>query len=279
MLHPEAGPRQAKRLSRLKSVSKHHKESASGYPTARASLPHAAQQQSHSMTDVGSAALSLPVSVSTLEAHVGSIPHSQLVQHTMAQLTRTLSSEPRAAEPAQRRFTDMNTSTAPPGTASFTDASSVPKQPQIAESAQHQQSQHGMPIGVSPVLQPFLSSPLDQKQAGYDTPTPAADEVSPQQLFLALSDATAGDDTKQLPARLTDVEGQSVRQADSEHAEGEINRQNDGQSQEQRAASPADKAEQGASKAHTGTALQQLIARAQKLKEQLDAHAERRSGR
>lgn len=213
----------------------------------------------------------LPLPVSSLHATVSGVPHTQLVQHTMHQLSRTLSSQPLGNIPHVLE------------TASASNASSAQEgapavHARLSGQYQNPSVEKDVQGGLAPVLQPFLASSASERaesqvHAGSAQPgtTPTAVE--------AISD-------RQQQQHGTGHMG-GVRQLEQHHMQdpgtdqGQPQRQPQGQDQGQAQEEDEIRSDAGGrqlvAEAQTGNALQQLISRAQKLKHQLDAHAERKA--
>ena len=206
----------------------------------------------------------------------------------MHQLSRTLSSEPLVAvQAAASRQTPKASSAwnAPSG------APAASAQGIMDGEVKQFVSQQGSSAGAAPVLQPFLALPASQEAIGQGHCEPGVDPDSAEgQQCLTLASATkaANMQGRNSSAETADVPSCSQPPVQTgAAAQGQLDRQPEGQSdmsaegqtQEQRALSPQDKGQRPLPKAQTGNVLQQLITRAQKLKEQLDAHAERNANR
>ena len=282
---------QASRHNRLKSLGNRRQEAARPDSTTPSIVgvvdPQHIQQQSCSVLNAQQATGSLPLPASTLEAHVSGIPHTQLVLNTMRQLSRTLSSEPQAAASAQASAQQSMPALTPTAAAPFSAASAAPAQPEGSQQTERECTHLSVSAGPSPVLQPFLKATVDSEQPCQGSSVHIADPAEDQQ-----SQATFGRAAKtpggQAMAELASVspngkhpvqtgkagEGQAEGQS-AEQGEGQADRQ----SQKQRVTSPEEKEARPMADMQTGSALQQLILRAQKLKEQLDSHAARRHDR
>ena len=292
--HPAAEarhPTQLSRHNRLKSIGKRHKQPAIAPPPSSPAVPRASpgytqQQISNSIDGAEHVAGCPPLPVGMLDAQASGVPSSHLVQHTMHQLSHTLSSEPlgtaqvAASKETLKAHSDC---TGPSGVLAASDQNHVG-----GEVKRHVDWQ-GCSAGAAPVLQPFLAPPAnpeakeeDNCKSGY-----GPDSAEHQQQ-AALASAT---EAENMQGRHASYENQGLPSCSQPPvptgvaAEGQLDRQAgresdaEGQTQEERAPSPPEKGQEALPKAQTGNALQQLITRAQKLKEQLDAHAERKANR
>lgn len=277
------------RHDRLKSIARRQKDSTppGGAPTSTSGVvvPHSDAQQGGNVLTTQQAASSSTLPTSTLEAHVGGVPHTQLVLSTMQRLSHTLSSAPEASalpqEPAQL-------SKLAPATAITADAAMVPVTAASAAVAQAPGAQHieqtsarpyaSEAAGPLPTLQPFLAARVSadrtDQDAGCDPLRRQEDLVSTKETANIQLDTVPPNVKQPLQtgeAGIGQAEGQAERQAAGLSCD-----QAEGQPGYQKAASPDEEASARMPHMQTGSALQQLITRAQKLKEQLDAHAARR---
>lgn len=283
---------QASRHDRLKSISSRRKPAppSEGATPSRAGVtaPQHSRQQSCSVADAQQATGSLPLPGSTLQAQVSGVPHTQLVLSTMQQLSRTLSSEPHTSASAQGLSQPgmpalAISAAAAAAAVSSSVASAASAQAQATEPAEQLCVQQSMSAGAPPVLQPFLAATVDEAQACQNAPELVADPCMPLQ---DADEKAPADSCSQSPPQLGSVsphmcnplhtgegqvEGQAERQADWQGSE-----QAERQPQKQKASAFEQKEAGPTAHMQTGSALQQLISRAQKLKEQLDAHAARR---
>ena len=238
------------------------------------------------MSDTQQAKCSSPVTATTVEACVSGVPHTRLVLDTMQRLRRTLSSEPQNSalpkEAAQlSKPTPATTiTTAASALCAATAATAQAKGAQHTEpsSAQHteQNSAHQSKAArASPVLQPFLVAQRFGDRAGQDS---GHDQVRPQ---LGPKPTTEGASVQHDSVPPSNKSSRETGEAGAKgQAEGEAERQIEGQAKRQtdRTAEgqpqyqEARPEEEASGRVQTGSALQQLISRAQKLKEQLDAH-------
>ena len=250
------------------------------------------------MVDAQQATGSLPLPGSTLQAQVSGIPHTQLVLNTMHQLSHTLSAETHASAPSQGLTQPgmpapaINAAAAAAVCSSAASAASA--QAQGTQQEEQRSVQHSMSAGPSPVLQPFLAPAVDRVQACQSTLELVAD---PLHILQRADEEAHVTKCGQSPSQLGSIspdghnplhtgEGQAEGQFEGQ-AEGQAERQIEGQSsdladrqvQKQKASSFEQKEAGPMAHMQTGNALQQLITRAQKLKEQLDAHAARRCDR
>lgn len=292
------------RIERLKRFGKQSKQldadaapRTDDLPTVKASSGPR-QDSAH-----GSEYAQLPLPVSSLNAHVSGIPHTQLVQHTMQSLSRTLSSQPLLSSGQQGLLPEqehVSSAHAVTPAASVVPDKVPGRQPAALEA---------MPAGASaPVLQPFLAGAAQDA----DTRFAVVEAVSARPGNPPLVEGTCAEivaqhrkESGQLEMSVAQSE-HAQRQADGHcqgqteggfaeraegHTRGQAEGQSEGQTQGQTAwqaqgqprgleglSSDAD-GQQQATEVLTGNALQQLISRAQKLKQQLDAHAERKASR
>ena len=279
---------QASRHNRLKSVGSRRKQvppSEGATPFTLVGVTHSKhpQQASCSLAAAQPAMVGLPLPGSTLQAQVSGIPHTQLVLNTMQQLNRTLSPEshPSASTKglSQPGMPTPATSDAAAAAAavSLSAACDASAQAQGIQQAGKRSAQLSMPAGPSPVLQPFLAA-VGEEQAHQSGPELIADAHG--KLQGADEEAPAAKRSWSLPQpgstspdshhSLHNVERQAEGQGEGE---GQSSEQADRQLQKQTTSAVEQK--EGGPMAHmqTGSALQQLISRAQKLKQQLDAHA------
>jgi len=141
------------RTERLKRLGKQSKQADAEAAPPKDDLPvvkvsFGPQQDSAH----GSEHAQLPLPVSSLDAHVSGIPHTQLVQHTMQSLSRTLSTQPllslgqQELLPEQERVSSAHV--VPP--AAFAMLDKVP--------SRHPAALEAISVGASaPILQPFLA--------------------------------------------------------------------------------------------------------------------------
>ena len=280
---------QASRHNRLKSLGSRPKQGRSydapKSPTADLTVPqHFQQQQTCEVLDAQQGIVSLPLPASTLQAQVSGVPHTQLVLNIMQQLSRTLSSEQHASASTQglsqssvrAAASSAAAAVAPPNAAVEQSAAS-------AASAQVQRPQprqeHSAKRSMSPVLQPFLVADVDREQTYQSTPVLIAD--SPQALQAPTGKAPdAHGDHSLLQQGVVSSSGQQVGEGQAERqAEGQSSEQANGQPQKQKTSGMEQKGVEPVAHMQTGSALQQLISRAQRLKQQLDAHAARQYDR
>ena len=213
----------------------------------------------------------LPLPGSSLEATVSGIPHTQIVQHALQQLNKARSSQPlfKCRQPG----TEVQGGAAfvRPGTGSAEDTrlavlsvvSVVSQAPAVASIA----------ATVAPVLQPFLSSVQAERPASMDS-APGLQGSLP----LASPASASTENLKTLATE--EIQAFDIDQGpENPFCTGVTEDSHElvaGQEQGHIAASPGGDEQQPAA---TSSALQQLISRAQKLKEQLDTHAERKANR
>lgn len=214
----------------------------------------------------------LPQSVSSLDAHVNGIPHTQLVQHTMEQLSHTLNSQPVLPNKQQPRLTQE---------AVGADSVSVnPSLPAEHEVVQSDPISAGVSGAAAPVPQPFLAAPLTdtaQDTAQKVEPKTVADTAKQHKQTSGLTEQQSTSITEQGHSQ-SQATGQATGQAEGQ-AEVPLEGYGTGQSEVQEGVSSVAGGQQLSTGLPTGSALQQLISRAQKLKEQLDAHAQRKASR
>ncbi len=247
----------------------------------------------------GSEHAQLPLPVSSLDAHVSGIPHTQLVQHTMQSLSRTLSTQPLLVSGQQELLPEQehvsSAHAVSPAASAVLDK--VPgRQPATLEA---------IPVGASaPVLQPFLAGAAQDADARIaiveavsarpgnpppvegtcaDTDAQHRQESGQLEMSVAQSEHAQrqadGYDQGQTEEGVADqAEGQTRGQAEVQY-KGQTAWQAQGQPRGQEWLSSDAVGQQQATGVPTGNALQQLISRAQKLKQQLDAHAERKASR
>ncbi len=243
----------------------------------------------------GSEHAQLPLPVSSLDAYVSGIPHTQLVQHTMQTLSRTLSTQPLLSLGQQELLSEReHVSSAhadPPAASAVLDK--VPSRQPAAREA--------ISVGASvPVLQPFLAGAAQDAGARFaavEAVSALPGNLPPKEGTCAEVVAQNRQDSSQLEMSNAQSE-HAKRQADghdqgqteegvAEQAEGQCRGQAKGQSDGQAQGQPQGQkglssdafGQQQAPETLTGNALQQLISRAQKLKQQLDAHAERKTSK
>ena len=284
---------QASRHNRLKSICSRRKQAppSEGAIPSRVGVtaPQHLQQHSFSIADAQQATGTLPPLGSTLQAQVGGIPHTQLVLNTMQQLSRTLSSEAHSSASTQGLSQPRIPAPATSGGggaaaagAVTSAASAASAQAPRTQQAGHLSVQSNMSAGPPPVLQPFLTA-VDEEQACQRAPDLVAD---PQHKLQGVDEEAPPAKCSQPPPQLCStspdghhslptVEGQAERQAERQ-GEVQSSEQADRHAQKQESAAFEQKEAGPMAHMQTGSALQQLIARAQKLKEQLDAHAARR---
>ena len=291
---------QASRHNRLKSIGSRRKQAppSEGAIPSRVGVtaPQHLPQHSFSIADAQQATGTLPPPGSTLQAQVGGIPHTQLVLNTMQQLSRTLGSEAHSSastqelsqpgSPAPATIGGSAAAAAAAAAAVTNAASAASAQAPRTQQAGHLSVQSNMSAGPPPVLQPFLTA-VDEEQACQRAPDLVAD---PQHKLQGVDEEVPPAKCSQPPPQLCStspdghhslptVEGQAERQAERQaEGQGEVqsSEQADRHAQKQDPAAFEQKEAGPMAHMQTGSALQQLIARAQKLKEQLDAHAARR---
>ena len=284
------------RTERLKRLGKQSKQADADAAPPKDDLPvvkvsFGPQQDSAH----GSEHAQLPLPVSSLDAHVSGIPHTQLVHHTMQSLSRTLSTQPllslgqQELLPEQQRVSSAHAVS--PAASAMLDK--VP--------SRHPAALEAISVGASaPILQPFLAGAAQDAdisiaivkavsaQPGNWPPVEGtcADMVALQiqgSNQLEMGNAQSGDVQRQADGH---CQGQT-EEGVVEQAEGQIRGQAEGQSEGLAEGQPRGREglssdtfeQQQATGVPTGNALQQLISRAQKLKQQLDAHAERKASR
>lgn len=298
----QLGP--AIRHNRLKSIARRHKGStpsdATPCSTSGAAVPHTATQKSCSGFGAQPADCSSAVPSSTLEACVGGTPHTQLVLSTVQHLRRTLSSEPQESAPPQEsaqlsKPTPAITVTSAANAVAAVPAAIAEGQAQGLRHTEQGYAHQSMAEGPSPMLEPFLVARVSGNQADPDS---GRDQVKHQQGPVSTKEAASVQldsvsPSGRHPVRPSEAgERQAVRQAERQavrQTEGQSDRQSEwqverqadwqaegqpeGQQQHQKAVSPEEEISGCLPRMRMGSALQQLISRAQKLKEQLDAHA------
>ena len=292
------------RIERLKRFGKQSKQPDADTSPRKDDVP-AVKISSDPRLDSthGSEHAQLPLPVSSLDAHVSGIPHTQLVHHTMQSLSRTLSTQPLLSSGQQDLLSEqerVSSAHAFPPAASAVLEMVPSRQPAALE---------GTSVGVSaPVLQPFLAGVAQNADArvaiveavsarpGNPPPvegTSAETVVQHRQGSSQLEMSNAQSEHAQRQADghcqgqtdegvVEQAEGQIRGQAEGQpegQAEGQTAWHAQGQPQGQEGLSPDAFGQQQATGVPTGNALQQLISRAQKLKQQLDAHAERKASR
>ena len=280
---------QASRHNRLKSIGSRRKpappsEDATPF-RAGVTAPQHSRQQGCSVAYPQQATGSLPLPGSTLQAQVSGVPHTQLVLSTMQQLSRTLSSEPHTFASAHQELSQPGMSApaidaaaaaaAAAAAVSSSVASATSAQAEASEQVEQLCVQESMSAGASPVLQPFLAAAADESQACQSAPELIADPCPPLQ---DADEKAPADNCIQSPPQLRSASPHGFNPVHT--GEGQADWQGSGQAERQLQKQKASACEQkeAGPMAHmrTGTALQQLISRAQKLKEQLDAHAAHR---
>ena len=280
---------QASIHNRLKSIGSRRKQAppSEGATPSRVGVspPQHSQQQSCSVDDAQQATGSLPLPGSTLQAQVSGIPHTQLVLNTMQQLSRTLSSEPHVYASSQGLTQPGMLASADSAAAAAVCSSAASAALVQAQGTQQREQcsvHQSMSAGPSPILQPFLAPAVNRVQACQSAPELAADSHH----ALQGADEEAGvAKCGQSPPQLGSIspDGQNPLHTGEGQAERQIERQSPEQADRQlqkQTTSASEQQESGCiTHMQTGNALQQLISRAQKLKEQLDAHAARRYDR
>lgn len=277
---------QASRHNRLKSLGSRPKQARSAEAAKSMAVdvtaPQHSQQQSCKVLDAQQGVVSLPLPASTLQAQVSGVPHTQLVLNTMQQLSRTLSSEPRASPSTQGLFqpsilapgTGTAAAAAPPNAESAAVEQSAASAAAAQVSTQFPQppprQQHSAQQSLSPVLQPFLVPAADREQTCQSTPLLDADSLQAVQTSANKAPFAHGDHSLVQP---------NDQQVGVGQAEGQSSEPADGLPQNLKASGFEQKEAGPMTHMQTGSALQQLISRAQKLKQQLDAHAARRHDR
>ncbi len=273
------------RTERLKRLGKQSKQADANAAPRKDDLP-AVKESSH-----GSEHVQLSCPVSSLDAHVSGIPHTQLVQHTMQRLSRTLSTQPLLSPGQQELLPEqehVSSALAVPPAAPAVLDKMPSRQPAALEA---------IAVGASaPVLQPFLAGAAQEADASIGI----VKAVSARPGSWPPVEGTCADIVpkhRQHPCQLEIGVPQSEdaqRRADghdqgqteegvAEQAEGQSRGQAEGQAQGKpqglEGLSSDAVGQQQAIGVPSGNALQQLISRAQKLKQQLDAHAERKASR
>lgn len=287
------------RTEKLKRLGKQSKQADADTEPPKGDLPVVKASSGPQQASAhGSERAQLPLPVSSLDAHASGIPHSQLVQHTMQSLSRTLSTQPLLSSGQQELLPERehvsSTHADPPAASAVFDK--VPsRQPAPLED---------IPVGASaPVLQPFLAGAaqdadirfvaLEAVSAQPGSPPPVgtcAESVAQHRQEsgqLEMSSAPSEDAQRQADGHcqgqteegvIEQAEGQIRGQAEGQ-SEGQTAWQAQGQPQGQEGLSSDAFGQQQALGLPTGHALQQLISRAQKLKQQLDAHAQRKASK
>ena len=258
------------RTDRLKRFGHQSKQPVAAAAIREPGAGNLDEDASHQQTSMHPS--QLPQMVSSLDAHVNGIPHTQLVQHTMEQLSHTLSPQPVLPNKQQPRLTQEAVG------ADFVSVN--PNLPAEHEVVQSDRVSGGVSGAAAPVLQPFLAAPL--MDTAQDTAQKAetktgADTAIQHRQTSSLTDLQSANMMEQGDGQ-SQATGQATGQAEGQ-AEVPLEGHGTGQSEVQEGVSSVADGQQLATGVPTGSALQQLISRAQKLKEQLDAHAQRKASR
>lgn len=282
----------ASRCNRLKSIGSRPKQAnpseAPKSPAPDVPPPqHSQQQQSCEVPDAQQGTVSLPLPASTLQAQVSGVPHTQLVLTTLQQLSRTLSSELHASPSTQGLSQPSILAAASSAAAAVApvDAASAAVEQSAASAASaqvhgpQQRRRHSAKQSTSPVLQPFLVADVDRDQTCQSMPVLVADSVQALQTPAGKAPVAHGNHSLSQLGSIS-PNGQQVGEGQAEtQAEGQSSEQANGLPQKLKASGFAQEEAEPVAHMQMGSALQQLISRAQKLKQQLDAHAARRYDR
>lgn len=258
----DAQQQRISRTDRLKRFGHQSKQPVAAAAIREPGAGNLDEDASHQQTSMHPS--QLPQMVSSLDAHVNGIPHTQLVQHTMEQLSHTLSSRPVLPNKQQPRLTQEAVG------ADFVSVN--PSLPAEHEVIQSDRVSGGVSGAAAPVLQPFLAAPLTdtaQDTAQKAEPKTGADTAIQHRHTSGLTELQSANMMEQ-------GNGQSQLTG---QAELPLEGQSTGQSEVQEGVSSVADGQQLATGVPTGSALQQLISRAQKLKQQLDAHVQRKASR